>query len=104
MSRFTLEGAGVWMLNDRGRARWFVRGGVGWMREVDETGVLIEDGTIANIGGGMKYWWRDQARGTLRKLGLRVEGRAAIRSSGISLDQKSTRVAPVLAGGLVFGF
>jgi hypothetical protein len=104
ISRFTLEGSAVWTLNSRGRVRWFVRGGFGWMREVDETGVLTEDGTIANIGGGMKYWWRDQARGTFRKLGLRVEGRAAIRSSGISLDQKSTRVAPVLAGGLVIGF
>lgn len=104
ISRFTIEGSGVWTFKSRGRMRWFVRGGVGWMREVDETGVLTEDGTIANIGGGMKYWWRDQARGTFRKLGLRVEGRAAIRSSGISLDQKSTRVAPVLAGGLVIGF
>ncbi|HKW01609.1 MAG TPA: hypothetical protein VJN96_17410 [Vicinamibacterales bacterium] len=104
ISRFTLEGSGLWTLNTRGKARWFIRGGFGWMREVDETGVLTEDGTIANIGGGVKYWWRDQARGTFRKLGLRVEGRAAIRSSGISLDQKSTRVAPVLAGGLVIGF
>lgn len=104
VSRFTFEGSGVWTLNGRGHARWFVRGGFGWMREVDETGVLVEDGTIANVGGGVKYWWRDQARGSFRKIGLRVEARAAIRSSGISLDQKSTRVAPVLAGGLVFGF
>ena len=57
------------------------------MREVAETGALTEDGAIANVGGGVKYWWRDQARGTFRKLGLRVEGRAALRSSGISLDQ-----------------
>ena len=104
VSRFTVEGSGVWTLNSHGRARWFVRGGFGWMREVDETGVLVEDGTIANVGGGVKYWWRDQARGSFRKIGLRLEARAAIRSSGISLDQKSTRVAPVLAGGLVFGF
>jgi len=104
VSRFTFEGSGIWTLKSRGRTRWFVRGGVGWMREVDETGVLLEDGTIANVGGGVKYWWRDQARGSFRKIGLRVEARAAIRSSGISLDQKSTRVAPVVAGGLVFGF
>ena len=104
VSRFTVEGSGVWTLNSRGRARWFLRGGFGWMREVDETGVLVEDGTIANLGGGVKYWWRDQARGAFRKVGLRVDARAAIRSSGISLDQKSTRVAPVFAGGVVFGF
>jgi hypothetical protein len=35
---------------------------------------------------------------------MRAEARAAIRLSGILLDQKSTRVAPVFAGGLVIGF
>ncbi len=28
ISRFTLEGSGVWTLNSRGHARWFLRGGV----------------------------------------------------------------------------
>ena len=75
------------------------------MRELAETGALTEDGAIANVGGGMKYWWRDQARGACRKLGLRVEGRAAIRSVGhLRSVEQSTRVAPVLAGGLVIGF
>ena len=71
ISRFTLEGSAVWTLKSRGHVRWFLRGGFGWMRDVDETGVLTEDGTIANIGGGVKYWWRDQARGAFRKLGLK---------------------------------
>ncbi len=103
-SRFTLEGSALWTVLARGRARFFVRGGVGWEREIDENSVLIEDGTIVNLGGGMKYWWRDQPHGAFRKLGARVEARAAIRSSGISLDQRSRHVTPVIAGGVIFGF
>ncbi len=103
-SRFTVEGSALWTVFSRGRARWFVRGGLGWLRELDESSVLIEDGTIGTIGGGVKYWWRDQPRGAFRKLGLRAEARAAIRSAGISLDGTSKHVSPVLAGGLIIGF
>ena len=103
-SRYTIEGAALWTVAQHGRARWFVRGSVGWMRELDETQALTKDGTIANIGGGVKYWWREQPRGLFRKLGLRVEARASIRSAGLSLDQRSPRVAPVVAGGLIIGF
>jgi len=104
MSRFTVEGSALWTVITHGRAQFFVRGGAGWLREVDDTSVLIEDGTIVNLGGGMKYWWRDQPRGALRKLGARVEARAAIRSGGISLDERSPRVAPAIAGGVIIGF
>ncbi|HUL74277.1 MAG TPA: hypothetical protein VLT86_14320 [Vicinamibacterales bacterium] len=104
VSRFTLEGSALWTVLARGRARWFVRGGVGWQRELDETQVLTDDGTIANLGGGVKYWWRQHGRGVFGNLGFRAEARAAFRSSGLSLDQKQTRVSPVIAGGVMFGF
>jgi len=104
LKRFTLEGSALWTIVARGRARWFVRSGVGWLRELDETNVLVEDGTIANVGGGVKYWWHQHGRGLFGNLGLRVEARAAFRSAGISLDQKERRVSPVVAGGVMFGF
>jgi opacity protein-like surface antigen len=103
-TRFTLEGSALWTVLTRGRAQLFVRGGVGWQRDLDQSSVLIEDGTIVNLGGGMKYWWRDQPHGAFRKLGARVEARAAIRSAGLSLDQRSRHVSPVIAGGFIFGF
>ncbi|MFI5177233.1 MAG: hypothetical protein ACHQO8_01630 [Vicinamibacterales bacterium] len=104
VSRFTLEGSALWTVLARGRARWFVRGGVGWLRELDETKVLIEDGTIATVGGGVKYWWRQHGRGLLGNMGVRAEARASFRSAGIALDQKQSRVSPVIAGGVIFGF
>ncbi len=104
VTHFTVEGSALWTLIDRRRTKVFVRGGVGWMRDLDESSILLVDGTVATIGGGMKYWWRDQPRGAFRKLGLRVEARAAIRSAGIALDDRSRRVSPVVAGGLIIGF
>jgi hypothetical protein len=103
-SRFTLEGSALWTIARHGKAQWFVRGGFGWLRELDETSVLVEDGTVATVGGGVKYWWREQPRGAFGKLGLRAEARVAIRSAGISLDDRSTHAQPVVAGGLIIGF
>jgi hypothetical protein len=104
MDRFTIEGGGLWTIATRGRASFFVRGSAGWMREVAETSAFIEDGTIVHAGGGMKYWWRDRPRGTLRRFGVRIEGRAQVRSSGLTLREPATTIAPVISGGLVFGF
>jgi len=105
VSRYTLEGSALWTVLARGRARWFVRGGVGWLREIDETTVLTEDGTIANLGGGVKYWWRQHGRGVFGNVGLRAEARASFRSGGMALDpQKRSHVSPVIAGGVMFGF
>jgi opacity protein-like surface antigen len=104
MDRFTIEGGGLWTIARRGRASFFVRGSAGWMREVAETSALVEDGIVAHAGGGMKYWWRDRPRGTLRRFGVRIEARAQIRSSGLTLGEPATTIAPVISGGLVFGF
>ena len=43
-SRFTLEGAGSGRCTARPSASIFVRGGLGWMREVDETGNVLARG------------------------------------------------------------
>ena len=67
ISRFTVEGSGVWTLEEP-------RPTCGGSCAAESAGcarstrprVLTEDGTIASVGGGMKYWWRDQARGTFR--------------------------------------
>ena len=57
----------------------------------------VEDGVIANAGAGMKYWWRERPRGALRRLGLRVEGRASMQVVGASRlgDDRRRVIAPV---------
>lgn len=103
-SRFAVEGAVLWTLARRGPLALFARGGAGWMRELAGGGAIVEDGVIGSVGAGVKYWWRDNPGGRVPRIGLRVEGRASLRSAAITLGDRSWRVAPVVAGGVVFGF
>jgi len=104
LDRVTAEGSLVWTWRTTRRTSWFVRGGAGWMREMAARGLLREDGVIVNAGAGLRYWWRERPGGALRRLGLRFEGRASIRSSGLSLGEQKSRIAPVVSGGLILGF
>ena len=74
------------------------------MRELTGSGALIEDGFIGNAGAGVKYWWVERPTGRIRRVGLRVEGRMSIRSAALTLGESKTRFAPVVVGGIVFGF
>ena len=104
LSRFSVEGSGLWMLWATPRAALFARGGAGWMRELAGAGTLMEDGVIGNVGGGVKYWWKNGAPGRLSRLGVRAEGRVVIRSNGITLGEQRTRVTPAASAGIFFGF
>jgi len=104
LRRFTVQGAALWYFRVRGRTGWFVRGGAGWMRELAGESTLVEDGIIGHGGIGLRHWWRDGTRGTVKRIGLRLEFRADLRSSGITLGKSGLRVGPAAAGHLVFGF
>lgn len=96
-NRFTVEGAVLYDMLRRERLSLFLRGGAGWMRELAGESSLIENGIIANVGVGVKYWWSD-------RVGLRAEGRASARSAGISLGEDKVRIGPVAAAGLIVRF
>jgi hypothetical protein len=104
LNRFSIEGGVLWTLRTRERSSIFIRGSGGWMRELAGSGALAEDGFVANAGAGMKYWWGTATPGQAKRIGLRVEGRLSIRSGGITLGERSVRVAPVASGGLIFRF
>lgn len=104
MSRFSVEGSGLWTLWSKARTALFVRGGAGWMRELAGENTLMEDGVIGNVGAGIKYWWKNGSPHGVSRFGLRAEGRAVIRSGGITLGAQKTRVTPAAAAGVFFGF
>jgi hypothetical protein len=97
VSSFAIEGSGVFVFRPRSRFDPFLRGGVGWVRDLTEGSVLAKDGTIANVGGGVKYWWSPRA-------GLRSEVRAVIRSGGLELSSNARRVSPAVTVSLAFRF
>jgi hypothetical protein len=102
-SRFSVEGSATWILARRNKMDFFARGGGGWMRELAEGNSLYEDAGIGSVGGGMKYWLKERTSGRIRRLGLRFEGRALVRSKGLTLGGRSTKVVPVFCGSLILG-
>lgn len=103
LTRFTIEGGALYDLKRRPRWTWFVRGTAGWMRELTGENVVAKDGVVGNIGSGVKYWWREPAAGR-RGMGLRVEGRANLRSGGVVIGDDKVRIAGVVFGGFVVGW
>jgi len=97
VSTFAVEGAALYEFHPRRQFDPFVRGGVGWSRDLTENAVLAKDGVIANVGAGVKYWWSP-------RVGLRSEVRAVIRSGGLELADSSTRVSPAVTGSVAFRF
>jgi hypothetical protein len=104
MSRFLVEGAVLRYFNASVRNAWFVRGSAGWMREAAGGATLTDDGIIAGGGLGFRHWWRTAGKGGVKRLGLRLEGRALIRSGGISLGESGVKFGPAGTVHLVFGY
>jgi hypothetical protein len=89
-----------------GRARPFVAGGAGYLRQVHEGQTLIETGQSAYAGGGLTFTLRQAPRRAfIEGLGLRVDVRANIRSGGFEHSEDSgTTIAPSVTGGLFLRF
>lgn len=104
VARVTVEASAVWRLFSFGSADVFVRAGGGWLRDLASNNRVHEDGSVANAGIGMKYWWKQRPSGRFKRLGLRVDGRAFVRSKGISIGAGKTHVAPAVSAGALIGF
>jgi hypothetical protein len=89
-----------------GRARPFVTGGAGYLRQVHEGRTLIETGQSAYAGGGLTFTLRQAPRKAfIEGLGLRADVRANIRSGGFEhSDDSGTTFAPSVTGGLFIRF
>jgi hypothetical protein len=103
MSRFTVEGGVVMYFNQTGSRALFFRGTGGWMRETAGGNTLTGDGYIASAGIGFRQWFGGSSRRATKRVGVRIEGRAVVRSGGISLAEKGVRFGPAGAVHLVFG-
>jgi hypothetical protein len=104
MSRFAVQGALLRYFHEKGSSAWFVRVVAGWMRETGGGNTLTGDGVIGGGGIGFRHWWGTNGKGAIKRTGLRIEGRADVRSGGISIGEKGIRFGPAGAVHLVFGF
>jgi hypothetical protein len=104
MSRFMLGGGVLYYFKQGPKTSWFVRGSGGWMRETAGGASLTGDGFIGGAGIGLRHWWRTAGKGAVKRMGLRAEFRADIRTGGISLGESGVRFGPGGAVHLVFGY
>lgn len=104
LSRFSLEGSALWRLAGDARRALYLRGGAGWMRELTAGSTAAESGVIGNVGAAMKYWWGTSSSVPRRRLGVRLDGRAVLRSGGVDLGASGVQVAPAASADLMIGF
>jgi hypothetical protein len=104
LSRFSVEGSALWRVAGDAKRALYVRGGAGWMRELAGRATLAETGVIGNVGASVKYWWGASTSVQRRRLGLRLDGRAVLRSGGVDLGVDGVRLAPAASADLMIGF
>jgi len=104
VSRFVLEAAMVRYFREKGTAAWFVRVDGGWMRETAGGATLTGDGFIGGGGLGYRRWFKTNGKGGVKRMGMRFEARAVVRSGGLDLGERSVHIGPGFAAHLVWGF
>jgi hypothetical protein len=105
LRQFVVEGNLVWHLSRPAfgtRARPYLTAGAGHLWQLYEDRVKVETGTLAHVGGGVRYWLRggDTSR---RALGLRGEVRLQLRSGGVEFEDR-VRLFPAVQLKGFFGF
>lgn len=104
LHQYVFDAAAVWQLPFRfgRRARPFVSGGSGYLRQLHQGRTMVETGQIYYTGAGLRYWLRG-GDGIKRSLGLRADARATWRKDGIDFDNR-TRRFPAISGFAFFEF
>ena len=105
LQEFGVGGGVLWYLRGRSSPSHFVpflAGGVAYTRQLHETSTIVDTGSSVDMGGGIKRAYA-RRRGVLKAVGVRVDARARIRSSGLAVDGR-THVSPVWAAAVFFRF
>ena len=103
LSEYVFEGSALWHFTGAGfaggRAVPFAFGGVGYMRELHDGDVLVEDGIEYHAGLGLKWWFSDRRRG----FGIRGDGGISIRDGAFDFKD-GRRIVPMASGSLIYRF
>lgn len=85
----------------RGSGGPFVSGGAGYLRELYDGNINVQTGSEFHGGAGLRYWFTEGRT----RLGLRVEGRASVRTNSIDPErEKKRRVLPTFSAGIALVF
>jgi hypothetical protein len=103
LTEFVIDAALAVHLAPIGRLVPFVRGGVGYLRQLHEDGSLVETGRAYHAGGGVSLWFSSGARRLVSGWGLRGDARLLVRDGGFSLGE-DRRTGVAVTGALLIGF
>jgi opacity protein-like surface antigen len=109
LTQYTAEGGLVWHLDGlrfgHGRARPFITGGGGYLRQLHDKATLVETGQSAFAGGGLKFRLHEAARRSLlQAIGLRADVRLNVTHGGFDVDASAWRKYSSASGGLFVCF
>lgn len=92
-----------------GRARPFLEAGAGYLLQLHGQSSVIspyyatDRGQVYHAGGGLVYFFRTRREGTLKALGLRVDGRLYLTRGGFTFGAVTPRQG-ALGAGLLLAF
>jgi hypothetical protein len=93
IDQWMAEGAVLVMLDELrlGSAVPFVSGGGGYLRQLHEGLMVVDEGHLYHAGGGVKHWFVMRPRGAVRAAGVRADVRLYHVIGGFSLDDRDRR-------------
>lgn len=106
ITQYVFGGGVTWELPQRfgpRQLRYFVSGGVGYLRQLHESGTLAVTGHLYQAGGGVKYPLTTRRRGWLGGLGVRADARVTARVKGAAFDD-TAHYSPALSATLFAQF
>jgi len=102
VDQYVIDGGLVLHLGRLGSGvRPFVTAGAGYLRQLHEGQVVVEDGTVFYAGGGLKYGLISRSQGLVKIVGLRGDARLNVLSGGIHVDDRVRRHVAVSGGVFV---
>lgn len=108
-AQYVLEAGAIvrpWGGGLRERTVPFLAAGVGYVRQLHEGRVLVDDGTVLYAGGGVRHRLAAPASGLVRTVWLRFDARLRAYRGGL-VDRAGTGGAPMqgeVSGGVQLGF
>jgi hypothetical protein len=103
---FAIGGAALWYPPAPrlgSRVRLFVRGGLAYLRDLENDGTLIVTGRAYEAGAGVKLMLTSRDSGWWKGIGARLDARAVVRQKGVAPDDGS-HVSPAVGAALFVRF
>jgi hypothetical protein len=103
IQQFTIGGDVVWYLplhRSSPRLTPFAIGGAGYMRQLHDSGTLVDTGSFYHVGGGVSVLLGSGGRWHTKGLGVHADVQAFIRSNGVAFGDGAK--ASLAAGASFF--